>query len=142
MEVEEGVFFVVFDGDGEGDGEGSGLFAGGLISSFSSSDSGSGSFISVLDEEGTGEVDDEPGIFGRDGGGGVNAWACWAATRSGFKRGLRVAVPLRTSHIEHLKASALFLKVHTLQSQAASSILLFKTLLRLKFEIFLIRKHH
>lgn len=33
----------------------------------------------------------------------------------------RVEVPLRTSHIRHLKASALFLKVHTLQSQYPSS---------------------
>lgn len=30
-------------------------------------------------------------------------------------------VPLRTSHIRHLKASALFLKVQTLQSQYPSS---------------------
>lgn len=38
-----------------------------------------------------------------------------------FGRSHRVDVPLRTSHIRHLKASALFLKVHTLQSQYPSS---------------------
>lgn len=33
----------------------------------------------------------------------------------------RVDVPFRTSHIKHLNASALFLNVHTLQSQYPSS---------------------
>lgn len=45
---------------------------------------------------------------------------CWA-TNCGLMRGLRVEVPLRTSHIRHLKASAVFRNVHTLQSQKLSS---------------------
>lgn len=45
---------------------------------------------------------------------------CWA-TSCGLIRGFLVEVPLRTSHIKHLKASAVFLKVHTLQSQKLSS---------------------
>lgn len=52
---------------------------------------------------------------------GTYCWAtCWA-TSCGLMRGLRVDVPLRTSHIRHLNASAVFLNVHTLQSQKLSS---------------------
>lgn len=45
---------------------------------------------------------------------------CWA-TSCGLIRGFLVEVPLRTSHIRHLNASAVFLYVHTLQSQKLSS---------------------
>ncbi len=62
------------------------------------------------------EFEDE-GVGVVDGGGGVNACACCDATRSGLILGFRVLVPFLTSHIEHLNASALFLNVHTLQSQ-------------------------
>lgn len=48
---------------------------------------------------------------------------CWA-TNCGLIRGFLVEVPLRTSHIKHLNASAVFLNVHTLQSQKFSSITL------------------
>ena len=65
-----------------------------------------------LDEEGVGVV---------EGGGGVSAWACCEATRSGLILGFRVLVPFLTSHMEHLKASALLRKVQTLQSQKLSS---------------------
>lgn len=43
--------------------------------------------------------------------------AAWAATSAGLSLGFRVDVPFLTSHMEHLKASALFLYVQTLQSQ-------------------------
>ena len=58
---------------------------------------------------------------GNGGGGGVRAWACWAATTSGLSLGFRVEVPFRTSHMAHLKASGLFLNVQTLQSHVSSS---------------------
>lgn len=45
---------------------------------------------------------------------------CWA-TSCGFILGFLVEVPFLTSHIRHLKASAVFLNVHTLQSQKLSS---------------------
>lgn len=45
---------------------------------------------------------------------------CWA-TSCGLMRGFRVDVPLRTSHIRHLNASAELRNVHTLQSQKLSS---------------------
>ena len=74
------------------------------------------------------ENPDPPGVIrgvtifpGNGGGGGVRAWACWAATTSGLSLGFRVEVPFRTSHMAHLKASGLFLKVQTLQSHAPSS---------------------
>ena len=111
-------FLVTLEAEGDGEGV--------TIGSGSTSSSGSGcSNASDFDEEGTGLVA-EPEVFGcsvkgKLGGGGVKAWACWSATISGFSRGFRVDVPFRTSHIEHLKASALFLNVHTLQSQVASS---------------------
>lgn len=60
---------------------------------------------------------EEEGVGVVEGGGGVNACACCDATRSGLILGFRVLVPFLTSHIEHLNASALFLNVHTLQSQ-------------------------
>ena len=70
----------------------------------------------------------DPGVIrgviilpGNGGGGGVRAWACWAATTSGLSLGFRVEVPFRTSHMAHLKASGLFLNVQTLQSQVSSS---------------------
>ena len=110
-------FFVTLEADGDGDGDG-----GTLGSGSGSSSSGGCSNASDFDDEGTGlgtEVFDSE--TGKGGGGGVTAWACWAATRSGLMRGFLVEVPFRTSHIEHLKASALFLKVQTLQSQVPSS---------------------
>ena len=108
-------FFVTLEADGDGDGVTLGTGSG-------SSSSGGCSNASDFDDEGTGlgtEVFDSE--TGKGGGGGVTAWACWAATRSGLMRGFLVEVPFRTSHIEHLKASALFLKVQTLQSQVPSS---------------------
>jgi hypothetical protein len=110
-------FFVTLEADGDGDGDGVTLGSGS-----GSSSSGGCSNASDFDDEGTGlgtEVFDSE--TGKGGGGGVTAWACWAATRSGLMRGFLVEVPFRTSHIEHLKASALFLKVQTLQSQVPSS---------------------
>ena len=111
-------FLVTLEAEGDGEGV--------TIGSGSTSSLGSCcSNTSDFDEEGTG-LATEPEVFGcsvkgKFGGGGVKAWACWSATMSGFSRGFRVDVPLRPSHIEHLKASALFLNVHTLQSQVASS---------------------
>jgi len=82
-------------------------------SSGSSSSSCVESNAGLLELDGIGvEKPDDPGAPGRapgkGGGGGVKAWACCAATRSGFSLGFLVEVPFRTSHIEHLKASALF----------------------------------
>lgn len=48
---------------------------------------------------------------------GTNCWVTCCATNWETGRGFRVEVPFRTSHIMHLKASALFRKVQTLQSQ-------------------------
>lgn len=53
--------------------------------------------------------------------GGTNCCVTCCETNCETGLGFRVEVPLRTSHIRHLKASALFLKVHTLQSQYPSS---------------------
>ena len=82
-------------------------------SSGSSSSSCVESNAGLLELDGIGvENPDDPGAPGRapgkGGGGGVKACACCAATRSGFSLGFLVEVPFRTSHIEHLKASALF----------------------------------
>ena len=82
-------------------------------SSGSSSSSCVESNAGLLELDGIGvENPDDPGAPGKapgkGGGGGVKAWACCAATRSGFSLGFLVEVPFRTSHIEHLKASALF----------------------------------
>lgn len=44
------------------------------------------------------------------------------ATSCAFKRGFLVDVPLRTSHMRHLKASAVLRYVQTLQSQTCSSL--------------------
>merc|ERR1712110_289752 len=54
-------------------------------------------------------------------GGGKSACCTWTATRSGLIRDFLVLVPFRTSQITHLKASGLFLYVHTEQSQKKSS---------------------
>ena len=108
-------------GPGEGDGpaeELEGVGVGGFNSG--SGSTGSSSSSSRFSGSSSFELEGIPGM-GKGGGGGVSACACWAATRSGFKRGFRVEVPFRTSHIAHLKASGLFLKVQTLQSQAPSS---------------------
>lgn len=61
-------------------------------------------------------------FFSFFGGGGVAyCWAtCWATSWE-FILGFLVDVPFRTSQMLHLKASALFLKVQTLQSQNPSS---------------------
>ena len=73
------------------------------------------------DEDGPG-APEEPA--NRDAGGGVRACACCCATRSGFNLGFLVDVPFRTSHMEHLNASALLRNVHTEQSQKFSSAML------------------
>lgn len=44
------------------------------------------------------------------------------ATSCAFRRGFLVDVPLRTSHMRHLKASAVFRYVQTLQSHTWSSL--------------------
>ena len=86
-------------------------------SPMSSSSTEAGDF--TPDEEGPAPADpptpEDPAI--RDAGGGVRACACCCATRSGFNLGFLVDVPFLTSHMEHLNASALFLNVHTEQSQ-------------------------
>jgi len=46
--------------------------------------------------------------------------ASCCATMCWLSRGFLVDVPFRTSHIKHLKASGVLVKVHTLQSQRSS----------------------
>ena len=122
LDVLVDAFLVTFEADGEGDG----VVMGSGSGSSSSGAVGGSNAASDFDDDGTGLGTEtevlgcSAGGTGNTGGGGVKACACCAATRSGFSRGFRVDVPLRTSHIAHLNASGLFLKVQTLQSQAPS----------------------
>merc|ERR1719322_392823 len=89
-------------------------------SAISSSSTDAGDF--TPEEDGPAPTPEEPARTAA--GGGVRACACCYATRSGFNLGFLVDVPFRTSHMEHLNASALLRNVHTEQSQKFSSAML------------------